>query len=73
MQTEVVTKKTLHKVLLDIKQELHELKEIFLCKELTEEDREFIEGTRQGWKEIDEGKGRTRSREEFLKELESWN
>lgn len=40
--------------------------------EFTEEETaEFVEGTRQAWKEIDEGKGKKMSPKEFLDEINS--
>ncbi len=62
---------SLYDVVKSMQQELHEVKEAVVQTELTEEDLEFIEGTRQAQKEIDEGKGITLPAEEFLKKLES--
>ena len=36
-----------------------------------EENKEFIEGTREAWKEVDEGKGKRMSVKEFLGEINS--
>lgn len=35
-------------------------------------DLEFARRTEEAWQEIEAGKGITRSKEEFLKELKSW-
>lgn len=36
------------------------------------EDLEFARRTAEAWEEIEEGKGITRTKEEFLKEMKSW-
>jgi hypothetical protein len=36
------------------------------------EDLEFARRTEEAWQEIDEGKCRTFSKEDFLKEMEKW-
>ncbi len=37
-----------------------------------EDDLEFSRRTEEAWKEIDEGKGVSMSKEEFLKEIKKW-
>jgi AbrB family looped-hinge helix DNA binding protein len=39
---------------------------------LTEEEKKEVEELNKIWKEIDEGKGITRTKEEFLKEMNAW-
>ena len=39
---------------------------------LTEEEMEEMEELNEIWKEIDSGKGLTKSKEEFLKEMNAW-
>lgn len=69
---EQVTLKSLHKELLSLHREVHEIKEAMTEKELTDDDLEFILRTRQAQKDIDEGKGVTRTVQEFLNEMEAW-
>jgi len=69
-----VTLETIYKIMKNIQQELHQINEKLDWESefREEEDKEFIKGTREAWKEIDEGKGITMSKEEFLKELKNW-
>ena len=73
-QNPQTTLEKIYKMVQNIQQELHEInKKLRLENEFTEEeDEEFIKGTEEAWKESDEGKGITMTKEEFLKELESW-
>jgi predicted transcriptional regulator len=73
-QSQKITLETLYKTMQEMKQELHQIHEkIDWENDFTEEEnQEFIKGTRQAQKEIDEGKGVTKSEEEFLAEMETW-
>ena len=61
---------------IDIKkmnEDLIELKiEVAKMKKIMEEDLEFIKRTEEAWQEIDEGKCRKMSSDEFLKEIKKW-
>ena len=62
---------TLYREIKNVKQELQEIRSS-LAVEVTDEDLEFMEGTWRAWKEIDEGKGITLSKKEFLEKIKSW-
>ncbi|MEK6880472.1 MAG: hypothetical protein AABY22_12725 [Nanoarchaeota archaeon] len=68
MEQKQITLEAIYKTIQNIQQELHEIKDIIVEDEFTEEENEeFIKGTREAWKEIDEGKYTTYSSpEEFL-------
>lgn len=56
-----------------INEELMQLKKEFAkMKILIEDDLEFARRTEEAWQEIDEGKSREMTSEEFLKEIEKW-
>ena len=46
--------------------------EMTRMKAIIEEDLEFARRTEEAWQEIDEGKCRTMSKEDFLNEMEKW-
>lgn len=69
MEQKQVTLETIYRTIQNIQQELHEIKEKLDWEDkfTEEENEEFIKGTREAWKEIDEGKYTTyNSPEEFL-------
>lgn len=69
MEQKQITLEAIYKALQNMQHELHEIKEKLDWEdEFTEEENEeFIKGTREAWKEIDEGKYTTyNSPEEFL-------
>lgn len=69
MEQNQITLEAIYKTIQHMQQELHEIKEKLDWEdEFTEEENEeFIKGTREAWKEIDEGKyTKYNSPEEFL-------
>ncbi|MEK6844285.1 MAG: hypothetical protein AABX83_02560 [Nanoarchaeota archaeon] len=76
MEAKQITLETIYKAIQNLQYELHNIKEkLDEESEFTnEENREFIEGTREAWKEIDEDKYTTySSSEEFLSTLKEKN
>jgi len=65
-----VTLNSLHKDIRSLQREIHQIKEAVVDKKLTDDDMEFIRRTRQAQKDIDEGKGVTRTVDEFLVHLD---
>jgi hypothetical protein len=74
METKQISLEKIYKAIQNIQQELHNINDkLDWENEFTEEEnKEFEEGTRQAQKEIDEGKGITTAKEEFLAEMETW-
>jgi hypothetical protein len=64
---ESITLSALHDRVIAIEREVQELKDV----ELTDDDLEFHQRVREAWKEVDEGKVVTRTKEEFLAFLQS--
>lgn len=74
MGSKQITLEKVYEAIKSVQQELHQINErLDWENEFTEEENdEFIKGTEEAWKEIDEGKGITRTKEEFLEEMKSW-
>lgn len=72
-QSQRITLEVIYRAVQHIQQQLNQInKKLEEEAEFTEEENEeFIEGTREAWKEIDEGKGKKMSVEEFLNEIRS--
>ena len=74
MEQKHITLEMIYSLMKNMQEELHDINNrLDWSDEFTEEEnKEFEEGTRQAWKEIDEGKyTQYDSPEEFLKEIDS--
>ena len=73
MEQKQITLEEIYLAIQKMQQELHNLNDrLGRSDEFTEEEnKEFDEGTRQAWEEIDEGKGKKMSIKEFLGEIKS--
>jgi hypothetical protein len=65
MDQKQISLNEIYKVLIELKAKMQKMDQYI-------EDLEFARRTAEAWAEIDEGKGITVSKEEFLKEMKSW-
>ncbi len=65
METKQITLEQLYEKLLKLERFMRKMDQYI-------EDLEFARRTEEAYKEIEEGKGITMSKEEFLKELKNW-
>jgi len=74
MEQKQISLEKIYEAIQNMQKELHNINEkLDWENDFTEEEnREFIEGTRQAQREIGEGKGITMEKEDFLAEMETW-
>ena len=65
MEQKQVSLNEMYKVLLELRTKMNKMDKYI-------EDLEFARRTEEAWQEIDEGKSRTMSKEDFLKEMKEW-
>jgi len=58
--------------IVDMRKDIDVLKMKVAAMQKAMEDFEFIEGTKEAYKDIDEGRSNKMSGEEFLEEIEKW-